>query len=194
MRPGSKSRPAVIQLPIKTKRLILRDFHVDDWQSVHRYAIDADVIRYVEWGPNTEVDTKNFIARTIEMAQATPRREFELAVILTETNELLGAASVHVSNVANREGWIGYCLNRQSWGQGFATEAATALLTFGFSELGLHRIFATVDPANTASAGVLKKLGMAYEGRFREHKSVRGKWRDTDIYATLESDARFSVG
>jgi len=59
---------------------------------------------------------------------------------------------------------------------GYATEAARRLLTFGFDELKLHRIFATCDPNNKGSVRVLEKTGMRCEGRLREHKRVKGKW------------------
>jgi RimJ/RimL family protein N-acetyltransferase len=157
---------------------------------VHSYAADADVVRYVEWGPNTEADSKNFVERVIELGRVSPRVDFELAVISARENELVGAASIHISNALNREGWIGYCLNKRFWGQGIATEAATALIAFGFAQLGLHRIFATVDPANAASARILQKLGMSYEGQLRSHKLVRSSWRNTDMYAVIESDLR----
>ena len=168
---------------------MLRDFCVDDWHSVHCYAADPDVVRFVEWGPNTEDDTKDFVSRAIQMSQINPRVDFELALVSVQENAVIGAASIHISQLANREGWIGCCLNKRFWGLGIATEAAKALVSFGFTELRLHRIFATADPANSASANVLQKLGMVLEGRFRSHKLVRGTWRDSDIYAVIESDS-----
>ncbi len=173
-------------LPIRTERLLLRNFRADDWRSVHDYAVDPDVVRYVEWGPNTEADTKNFVDRVIEQSLISPRVDFELVVEPVGKDELIGAASIHISNALHREGWIGYCLNKRFWGQGMATEAAKALLSFGFTQLNLHRIFATVDPTNVASSNVLQKIGMVYEGRLKSHKCVRGTWRDTDIYAVIE--------
>jgi [ribosomal protein S5]-alanine N-acetyltransferase len=178
----------VESLPIKTERLLLRDFAVDDWPSVHRYASDPDVVRYVEWGPNTETDSRNFVDYAIQLSQTDPRASYELAVVLLEEKTLIGVAAIHISNQGNREAWIGYCFNKGFWGQGMATETARALLTFGFRRLGLHRIFATVDPANTPSANVLQKIGMSHEGHLREHKLVRGRWRDTHLYAVLESE------
>ena len=62
------------------------------------------------------------------------------------------------------------------------------MLSFGFQHLGLHRIFATVDPDNLASANVLKRIGMIYEGRLRGHKLIHGQRRDTDLFAIVESD------
>jgi [ribosomal protein S5]-alanine N-acetyltransferase len=175
-------------LPIKTERLLLRDFAVGDWPSVHSYAADPDVVRYVEWGPNTESDSRNFVDYAIRLSKEDPRLGYELAVVLPIEKTLVGVGAIHISNPVNREGWIGYCFNKRYWGEGMATETAAALLAFGFSQLGLNRIFATVDPKNRPSANVLLKIGMLYEGHLREHKLVRGRWRNTDLYAIIRSD------
>ena len=63
-----------------------------------------------------------------------------------------------------------------------------AIVEFGFSKLGLHRIFGTCDPANTASVRLLEKVGMQREGHLREHKWGKGKWRDSFLYAILEQE------
>lgn len=170
----------------QTERLILRDFEEADWKPVHSYASNPEVVRYVDWGPNTFEETRNFIRRAIATQNEHPRRNYNFAMILRAKNRLIGACGIFVSNLDNREAWIGYVLNRHFWGQGYATEAAKALLTFGFEKLNLHRIFATCDPANIASAHVLEKIGMQHEGRLREHKRVRGKWRDSLLYAILD--------
>ena len=177
-----------IVLPIETSRLLLRNFERTDWQAVHVYAGDLEVIQYMDWGPNSEEQTKQFIDLAIKSSQFNPRMDFELAIIHSDTNELIGGIGIHISNPRHREGWMGYCLNRKYWGKGLATEAATSILSFGFTQLGLHRIYATVFPGNTASANVLKKIGMRHEGHFRSHKLVRGNWRDSDQYAILDSD------
>src|ERR1700722_3445769 len=131
-------------LPIKTERLLLRNFHSDDWSAVHVYASDSEVVRYQEWGPNSEEDTKKFVDSAIKSSKLKPGVDFELAIILLEKDELIGAGGIHISNAGNREGWIGYCLNKLWWGKGIGTEVAKALVSFGFSQLNLHRIFATV--------------------------------------------------
>ncbi len=175
-------------IPIKTERLLLRDYVSEDWQAVHEYASDFDSVQYLDWGPNTVAESQEFIDRVLELSQNNPRPGFELAVVLLEQNKLVGGASIYISNEKYREGWIGYRLGKPFWGKGFATEIADSLLKFGFRQLGLHRIFATAHPDNVASANILRKIGMKYEGRLRDHKFVRGKWRDTDIYAILESE------
>lgn len=173
---------------IRTKRLILRDFNETDWQAVHGYASDPEVVRYMDWGPNTEEETKVFIRRSISHQKEKPRRNYTLAIILKAEDRLIGSCGLHVANPDNREGWLGYCLNRHFWGQGYATETAKALLRFGFQQLGLHRIYATCDPANIASVHVLEKIGMQREGHLREHKWAKGRWRDSLLYAILDSE------
>lgn len=172
----------------RTERLLLRDLMEADWQSVHSYASDPEVVRYMNWGPNTEEETKGFIQRALAGQNEKPRRNYTVAIVVRNENELIGGCSICVSNVDNREGWIGYCLNRHFWGKGYATETANALVDFGFDKLSLHRIFATCDPANTASAHVLEKIGMKREGRIREHMWAKGKWRDSLLYAILEQE------
>ena len=74
--------------------------------------------------------------------------------------------------------------------RGWATEAAGLLLRFGFNDLRLHRIAATCDPRNVASARVLEKIGMLYEGRLREALLIRDGWRDSSVYAILDREWR----
>ena len=173
---------------IQTKRLRLRDFEKADWKPVHDYAADPEVVRYMSFGPNTEGESKNFIQRALAHQKEQPRNNFSLAIVLKAKNALIGSCGIYVSNPDNREGYIGYVLNRNFWGQGYATETAHALIEFGFNQLKLHRIFATCDPQNIASAHVLEKIGMQREAHFRENGWVKGKWRDSLLYAILDHE------
>ncbi len=167
---------------------MLRDLSRDYWQAVHSYASDPEVVRYMDWGPNTEKETRNFIQRAIDNKEEQPRRNYTLAIVLKTEDKLIGGCGINVSNPDNREGWIGYGLNRNFWGKGYGTESAKALLKFGFEELNLHRIFATCKTENTASAHVLEKIGMKREGHLREHKWTKGRWHDSFLYAILEQE------
>jgi RimJ/RimL family protein N-acetyltransferase len=181
------NRPvAFIKLP--TARLILRDFRKNDWEAVHEYGADLEVVRYMPWGPNTEADTKEFIERSLASQREEPRTKFEFAVTLAESGRLIGGAGIRVSAPADRGGDMGYCLHPDFWGQGYATEAAAAIVGFGFGKLGLHRVFATCDTGNAASARVLEKVGMRREAHFRRDSIIRGEWRDSYLYAVLEDE------
>ena len=175
---------------IKTKRLQLRELQKEDINAIHEYSSDLEVTRYMNWGPNTEQDTINFVQRSIASQSEHPRTNYTFAVILKPENKLIGSCGIYLSNPGQREGFIGYVLSKFFWGQGYATETASALVKFGFSELTMHRIFATCDPQNAASAHVLEKIGMQKEGCLRQNYWVRGEWRDSLLYAILENDSQ----
>lgn len=167
---------------------MLRDFEMGDWRSVQDYASDPEVVRYVDFGPNSEEDSKIFTQKALDQQNEQSRKNFTLAIVLKAKNALIGSCGIYMSNSDNREGYIGYVLNRNFWGQGYATETARALLEFGFSRVKLHRIFATCDAENVASAHVLEKIGMRREGHFCENGWVKGKWRDSLLYAILDHE------
>jgi len=173
---------------IKTQRILLRELKETDGKAVLEYASDPEVVRYMDWGPNSKEETEAFIQRSLDAQNERPRLHHTLAITLIVNQMLIGSCGINVSNPDNREGWIGYCLNKLFWNEGYATETVRALLDFGFGELNLHRIFATCDPANLASARVLEKAGMKREGHLREHKWAKGKWRDSYLYAIVHPE------
>jgi len=177
-------------LPITTPRLVLRDFIENDWEVVHEYGSDAEVARYMPWGPNTEEDTRALIARAIASRSEEPRTKFELAVTIAESGRLIGGCGIRISRPDDLGADMGYCLRRDCWGIGFGTEASRALVAFGFQELGLHRIVATCDPENTASSHVLEKTGMRREALLRSDSKIDGRWRDSYLYAIIEEEWR----
>lgn len=173
---------------LETKRLFLREFRKADFDEIHLYASDPEVSKYEPWGPNSEDDTESFLDNIISYQLNNPRNDYEIAIELKETGMLIGACAIHISDTETREGYIGYCYNKQYWGNGYATEAAVAIIEFGFKSLNLHRIFATCDPNNIGSSKVLEKIGMKREGHLREHKLQKGKWRDSFLYSILEHE------
>ncbi len=171
---------------IETERLILREFTVDDWKQVHVYASDADLVQFMAWGPNSEDATKDYIDRMIISQKQNPREIYESAITLKDNGSLIGGCGLHVEE--HSQAALGYCLNRQFWGSGFATEAAYALCKFGFSEIKLHRIFATCRPVNIGSSRVMEKIGMTKEGMLREHLFYKGKWQSSFLYSILANE------
>jgi RimJ/RimL family protein N-acetyltransferase len=178
----------VPDLTLTTDRLVLREFREDDWVAVHEYASDPAVVRYMPWGPNAEEDTRVFIHRALALQSDDPRMGYEFAVTLRTDGRLVGGCGLHAMSIENRSSFLGYCLHRGVWGNGYGTEAAAALLAFGFGRLGLHRMSATCDTENAASARVLEKVGMRREGHFRDDTRVRGRWRDSYLYAVLDHE------
>jgi [ribosomal protein S5]-alanine N-acetyltransferase len=171
-------------------RIYLREHAQGDHAAVLGYSSDATVARYVPWEPNTNEGASAFLAAVIAAAEQTPRVSYELAIVERATQQLVGAARIGIESFPHKRADIGYALRRDRWGEGFATEAARLLLGFGFDQLGMRRIWATSHPDNLASARVLEKIGMSYEGRIRDHLFVKGAWRDSLAYAITEPEWR----
>ncbi len=173
---------------IETERLVLREFRRDDRESVHEYAVDPEVYHYMPWGPNSEDETSAFVERAIASRHRDPRLHFELAITLRETGRLIGGSGIRAADESFRAADMGYCLRRDAWGKGLATEAAAGLIGFGFEQLRVHRIWATCDTRNVRSARVLEKAGMALEGTMRDDTWLRGQWRSSRLYSILDSE------
>ncbi|HEV8247309.1 MAG TPA: GNAT family N-acetyltransferase, partial [Polyangiaceae bacterium] len=160
----------------------------DDAEGIQLYAADPEVVRYMIWGPNTLEQTRGFCTGQIDVQRVRDRRDFELALISKQSRELIGGVGLRVQNIVQREGDIGYVLRRDHWGRGIISEAARAMLEFGFGVLGLHRIYATADTRNQQSTRVMEKLGMRHEGTLRKNLYLRDGFRDTVLYAIVEDE------
>ena len=174
---------------IRTERLVLREYTDQDWPTVLAYQSDPRYLRYYPWTERDETSVKDLIGHFLAWQSAKPRNFFQLAITLPqEEGRLIGSCGVRVNNRPRREGNIGYELDPAYWRQGYATEAARAMLTYGFDSLGLHRIWAECNADNAASAHVLEKIGMRREAHFREHDYFKDRWWDTLVYAMLDGE------
>lgn len=163
---------------------MFRDFTLADLEAVHAYAGDPEVVRYMEWGPNTEEETQGFLARCITAAGENPRTEYELAVVERKTGILVGGVRLSLKSA---DAMLGYCFARTSWGRGYATEAGTVLVARAFSEPQISRVWASCDAENEASIRVLRKLGMSEERHLRAERSIKGHLRGIRVFAVLRS-------
>jgi RimJ/RimL family protein N-acetyltransferase len=175
-------------MQLTTERLILREFTGQDWPAVLAYQSDPLYLRYYAWTGRTPEAVQEFVQRFVQNQHQQPRTKFQLAVTLKSGGTLIGNCGIRMVSVDATEGDIGYELAPQHWGHGYATEAARAILRFGFTQLRVHRIWSYCVAENTGSAHVLEKLGMRLEGRLREKEFYKGCWWDTLMYALLEQE------
>lgn len=175
---------------LETRHLVVRELGDGDAAAVQDYAGGAGVVRHLDWGPNTLEDTLRFLSLARASRNAVPRTAYHLAIVLKAADRLIGGCRLDIHSAAGRSADLGYVLHPRHWGHGHATEATRALVDFGFGRLALHRIWATCDVDNHASARVLEKVGMRREGHLRQSVRRRGAWRDTYLYAILEADWR----
>lgn len=171
-----------------TNRLILREFAENDWQAVFAYQSDPAYLRYSPYFYRNEQDVCSCVNMFIQWSLEVPRKRYQLAIVLRDGERLIGNCGVRMQTAHSQIADIGYEIDRHYWGQGYATEAALALLSFGFNQLHLHRIWAYCIAENTASARVMEKIGMIYEGRQRQSEHIKGRWWDTFHYAMLEQE------
>lgn len=169
-------------------RLVLREFAPGDWEDLYAFTSRPEVSRYQAWEPNTPEDARAYVDHACAAAREEPRGAFILAVTLAETGRIVGVGDLYIRSQRFRSGEIAYLIDPAYWGRGFATEVAHLLLRFGFASLHLHRIAGTCDPRNVASARVLEKAGMRYEGCMRETLRIRDGWRDSALYSILEQE------
>jgi ribosomal-protein-alanine N-acetyltransferase len=173
------------QPSLQTDRLLLRPFCSQDVAPLVHLAGDRQVaattlrIPY----PYREQDAIDFVSSC--------QPDFELGFgarfAITIRDELCGAVGLHVERTHNHAE-LGYWIGVPYWGRGYATEAAAAVIRYGFDTLDLHRIQASVLAGNPASARVLLKVGMRLEGSLRDHVCKWEKFYDLEWYGILRSD------
>lgn len=157
---------------IETARLSLQPFTRDDADSLHRMWTEPAVRKYL-WD-----DVVIPHETAVEVVQSSLDSFAEhgfgyWTVCLKDTAEQIGFCGLRhfqEDGVDDQEVEILYGLDPKHWGNGYATEAANAVLRFGFEQLGLERIFAGADPPNQDSFRVIERLGMT----FSRHTKVGG--------------------
>jgi len=172
---------------IETKRLLLRFFELSDADRVRELAGDKAIS-----------DTTLNIPHPYEKGMAEEwisahRIKFEsgesvhFAIILKSTQELIGAISLIIDKNFNR-GELGYWIGREYWNQGYCTEAARAVLEYGFNQLFLHKITSSRFSRNPSSGKVMCKIGMKKEGFLKKHVAKRNNYEDLVVYGILRKE------
>jgi len=173
----------------ETTHLALRPYKEEDFTAVHSYAKSAENTTYMLFGPNTEEETRNFIAQAIAATSQTPIQKHMLAVTLKETGTLIGGCLLSVKGDNGDLSWI---LHQDHWNQGYGTQLAKHLIAFGFESLNLRRITATACSENHGSYRIMEKAGMRREGMYQDYRPARKgyhkEYYDEYQYAILKSD------
>ncbi|MFY0516677.1 GNAT family N-acetyltransferase [Lysinibacillus sp. UGB7] len=165
---------------IKSQRILIREFEPHDWQAVYAYTSDMNVMKYIPEGVFSEEDAKNFVSKNMDDAKNFP-------VVLIDENILIGHMVFH-PYFGKHTYEIGWVFNPKYYNKGYASEAAHALLNYGFKDMQLHRIIATCQPQNIPSYKVMEKIGMRKEGYFKQCIPHGDDWWDEYYYAVLAEE------
>lgn len=172
---------------LRTERLLLRPFLASDADEIVRLAgareIAATTVRIPH--PYSKADAEAFIASCARRAEEDLAAVF--AIDLRDQFQLLGAVGLELE-LPHRRAELGYWIGVPYWGNGYATEAARAVVRYGFDGLNLNRIHAAHFSHNPASAQVLRKIGMLPEGRLRNHVLKWEQFHDLELYGMLRAD------
>ena len=175
-------------MKLETERLILRDFVKEDWQRVLEYQSDPLYLRYYEWTERTPEAAQEFVGWFLDHQKQSPRIKFQLAITLKTNHLLIGNCGIRMERANALQADVGYELDPKHWNHGYASEAAHAIVDFGFSRFNLHRVWSWCVADNLGSAHVLEKLGMRLEGHLRANEFYRNRWWDTLMYGILADE------
>ena len=177
-----KARPK-----IETERLLLRPFELSDGPRVKELAGDKAIANTTLNIPHPYEDGM------AEEWISTHQPKFEAgeltncAIVLKSTHKLIGAIGLTINKRFDRAE-LGYWVAKEYWNHGYCTEAAEAMLEYGFHKLDLHKITATHITRNPASGKVMEKIGMNKEGILREHVNKWDKYEDVVSYGILRKE------
>lgn len=173
--------------PIRTERLALRPWRPDELDRYHALRSDPAVVRYLYEEPLTRAAAADRLA-AVRSELVEEGSWANVAVERAADGVVVGDVGLCWRSDVHRQAEIGYLFDPAHHHQGYATEAAVAVVELAFAGLGAHRVCGRLDARNDASARVLERLGMRREAHLRENEYVKGEWCDELVYAVLASE------
>jgi ribosomal-protein-alanine N-acetyltransferase len=174
---------------LETNRLLLRPFSMADAPRVQLLAGDRAIADTTLNIPHPYEDgmAEQWIGTHEERFRKGELVNF--AIILKETNQLIGAIGLLINKRFNRAE-MGYWIGKDYWNKGYCTEAAAKVLEYGFTKMKLNKIHASHMSRNTSSGRVMARIGMKKEGKLKEQVIKWGKYEDLEIYGITQKEWR----
>jgi RimJ/RimL family protein N-acetyltransferase len=177
--------------PVRTARLDLRPHRRDDLDDLLAFHSQPEVVRYLQWPVRDREQTQTALEAKLGQGVVTePGQSLVLAMELRRTSTVIGEVVLKWESEINRQGEIEFAVHRAHQGQGFAAEAAQAVLRLGFNDLGLHRVVAVCIDTNIEAVRLLRRLGMHEEAHLRDHVFLKGEWTNQLVFGVLEDEWR----
>jgi RimJ/RimL family protein N-acetyltransferase len=173
-------------LPLQTERLSLRVMRVADAPVLAAYRAVTEIARFQSWTMPFTVEAARQMLTDQEHVDDLPEQGW-VQIAIEHAGNIVGDLAVHRADDGHIAE-VGFTLAPQHHGKGFASEALAAMIDALFAHTEVHRIVASVDPANFASMRVIEHLGFRYEGIARRAELVRGEWVDDMRFALLRDD------
>lgn len=173
----------------ETSRLHIRPVQAADSHSMFVYRSDPETNRFLSLVPKSVDDVVDFIAKTSDNINI-PGTWFQFVLIEKASGRLIGDIGIHFleTDAENRQVEIGYTLDKNYRGKGYASEALSRIIDFLVNDLNKHRMIASIDPENVDSIRLIERLGFRKEAHFVKSLFFHGRWVDDLIYAILASE------
>ncbi|MHC2998369.1 GNAT family N-acetyltransferase [Microbacterium sp. HJ5] len=177
--------------PLRGERITLDPLRdPDDLDALAALQGDPGVCRYLLHEARPRDEVAKILTRDAAATRLDEKDSYLQPAIRDEDGAFIGTMYLNLASLDDRTAEIGWIIAPHAQGRGYATEAARVLLDLAFGELGLHRVYAELDPRNTASVRICERLGMRHEAHHLEHMWLKGEWTDTGHYAILEREWR----
>lgn len=170
-----------------TERLVLRRTELTDAPSLFYLRSHDDVMRFIDRPRPSSLDDINVLIGKIHK-MIDENAGIEWALTLKGSDEYIGSVSFHLLMKEHFRAEIGYLLHPSFHGKGIMSEAVTAVLTYGFSEMEANSVEAIVTPGNDPSVCLLEHMGFLREGHFRQNRYWNGIFLDTFVFSLRKAD------
>lgn len=176
-------------LTIESDRLYMRPFKDEDAEPMLEYHSDPEICRYIPWNVRTLEEVQKSISENKTAYSLNAEGDYlTLALCRKSDDQLIGQMNAMYRSKEHQKGEFGYVINPKFGGQGYASEAAKALISALFDSGLFHRVIANIDVRNTPSWKLTERIGMRREAHYIQDYWFKGEWTDSFIYGTLKSE------
>jgi ribosomal-protein-alanine N-acetyltransferase len=172
---------------LRTERLVLRQITESDGEGLFDIFADDQVTEFYAWDRFTDVGQGHELAARTA-GQFRQREAIRWGLVFPGAPRIIGTCGYARWSQENRFALLGYDLARDYWRRGLMSEAVSAVLRFGFEQMALHRVEATVLTGNTASAALLGRAGFQREGVLRGRFLKQGEFWDVQMFGLTRTD------
>jgi RimJ/RimL family protein N-acetyltransferase len=178
----------VEQLVLRSPRLYLRPLRLVDAAPIAAYRSLPEVARFQSWESFGSADAARLVADQGRIEPDTPGTWLQLALVLSESEMVIGDCGIHFRGDDPRQVELGITLAPMHHGRGLAAEALTSVLEYVFDRLGKHRVSAVTDAENHAAASLFRRLGFRQEAHYIDHVWFKGAWDSEYLFALLRRE------
>jgi RimJ/RimL family protein N-acetyltransferase len=177
-----------LDLPLDLGDLTIRRLRHTDFADIRAIYSDPEVARYQDWEPMSDDQVQALLDGQGCLIPGDTGVPLILPVVLNTEERVIGDVVLTITDAEHRQAEVGFCFHPAYQGRGFATRAVRAVVGYAFSQIDVHRVFATTDVRNQRSWRLLERVGMRREGHLRECSYIKGEWVDDYVYAVLAEE------